>query len=445
MRHALFLIALICTSLVPGQDLGKKVGSYVQTYVDTGDFSGCILITKHGNTLYKDCFGQANFSFSIPNTPNTKFKIGSVSKQFTAAAILRLEEEGKLRTDDLVSRFYPAHPHASEITLEQLLTHTSGVTDIYNIPEFNTLSCQNISISEVVRLVLNTDLDFDPGSQYRYSNGGYAVLAGIIEVVSGMSYSEYLKQFLFDPLEMTATAHAAGDEVVSGLATGYEPKGYDGLKITPYISPEVLKGSGSLHSTIGDLQRWVESIETRKLLRNDSYEKFLKNYGHNYGLGISVYTSKDQQVFGHDGRVNGFIADYLHYRESGVTIIILGNVQTGVADFFRSDIASIVFDLEYKSRAKTSPLSEDILDPKPFLGTYAFGPNFKVHIEYFDDSLQARANEGGYSELIPLADGRFFSRTLYSYIDFLKDDEGDVSKMLWINNDGNSFEGVKDN
>ncbi len=444
MRRTFFLIALISTFFLQGQDLGKKVGSYAQTYVDTGDFSGCILITRQGDTLYQECFGKADFSFSIPNTPETKFKIGSVSKQFTAVAILRLEEEGKLSLQDPVSRFYPVYPHASKFTLEQLLTHTSGVSDIYNIPDFNTLSCQNTSISEVVQLVLNMDLNFEPGSQYQYSNGGYAVLAGIIEMASGMSYEKYLKKSLFEPLGMSVTGHAAGDEVVPRLATGYDAKGYDGLKITPYLSPEVLKGSGSLHCTVGDLQLWIQSIETRALLKNESYDKFLKNYGHNYGLGISVYTSMDQQVFGHDGRVNGFIADYLHYRESGITIIILGNVQTGVADFFRSDIASIVFGKDYRSRAKTSPPSKDNLDPNPFLGTYAFGPSFKVYIDYFDDSLQARANEGGYSELIPLEDGRFFNRTLYSYIDFQKNEKGVISKMLWINNDGNSFEGLKE-
>jgi hypothetical protein len=180
-------------------------------------------------------------------------------------------------------------------------------------------------------------------------------------------------------------------------------------------------------------------------LEKNSYEKFLNNYGNNYGYGISLYKSFDQTVFGHDGRVNGYIADYLHYKESDITVIILGNIQTGVADFFRRDIAAIVFDKEHKNRAKQIPPADDTkIDTQKIIGTYAFGPNFKVYVEEIEDSIQARANEGGYSELILLEDRRFFSRTLYSYIEFKEDDKGKTVKMVWTNNDGNSFEGFKE-
>jgi hypothetical protein len=143
--------------------------------------------------------------------------------------------------------------------------------------------------------------------------------------------------------------------------------------------------------------------------------------------------------------VNGYIGDYLHYLESGTSIIILGNIQTGVADFLRRDIAAIVYEKEYSSRAKTVPENETG-DPerKTILGTYSFGPNFKVYVEFREGSIQARANEGGYSELVYLEDGRYFSRTLYSYIEFASNEEGLISKMIWTNNDGNSFEGSKE-
>jgi len=244
---------------------------------------------------------------------------------------------------------------------------------------------------------------------------------------------------------MKNTGHAKGNAVLPNLALGYDAVGYSDLDITPYLAPEVVKGGGSLYSTVGDMQLWINSIKNKSLLEELSYEKFLKDYGNNYGLGISVYTSYDQDVFGHDGRVNGYIADYLYYKQSDVSIIILGNIQTGVADFFRSDIAAIAFGRKYKSRAKTaSPKIEGEINSGPILGTYAFGPNFKVYVEQFDGSIQARANEGSYSELVPLEDGRFFSRTLYAYIDFQEDESGSIAKMLWINNDGNTFEGVKE-
>jgi CubicO group peptidase (beta-lactamase class C family) len=297
----------------------------------------------------------------------------------------------------------------------------------------------------LAQLVLEAELNFEPGSQYQYSNGGYAILAEIIEKVSGKSYQEYLDEKIFKPLNMNSTGHHKGSDVVPNLAVGYDPLDYEIVKISEYLDPELLKGSGSLYSTVYDMQIWINSIKNKSLLTKESYDKFLYNYGNNYGFGISLYKSFDQEVFGHDGRVNGYIADYLYYKDSGISIIILGNIQTGVADFFRRDIAAIVFDKEFKSRAKTIlPEKEIITNKKAILGAYSFGPNFKVYVEEIDGYIQARANEGGSSELVLLKDGRFFNRTLYSYIDFVRDKDGKVNKMIWTNNDGNSFEGTKE-
>ena len=442
--NSMVYVFLCCMWLVqPGlaQDLAPKIDRYMQSYIDANDFSGCILITQNDATIYESCYGNADISTRLKNSPNTKFKIGSISKQFTAAAILRLEEMGKLTTGDTLSRFFPEEEIAKEITLEQLLTHTSGVQDVYSVPGFNTLSDKNISISALADKVLELPLVFQPGTRYQYSNGGYALLAVIIEKVSGMEYGAFLTQEIFDTLEMQDTGH--GD--TAELATGYEPLDYEDLKITEFLDPELLKGSGSLYSTPGDLQKWIESIKNRSLLSKYSYGKFMKDYGNNYGLGISVYRSFDYSVFGHDGRINGYIADYLHYQEPDISIIITGNIQTGVADFLRRDLAAIVFGKTYESRAKSGmPETDPILKDIDISGTYAFGPNFKVYVTKDGDRFMARANEGGSSELVLLQDGSYFNRTLYAYIRFIKDEKDQITKMLWINNDGNQFEGTRE-
>ncbi|MEO0874056.1 MAG: serine hydrolase domain-containing protein, partial [Bacteroidota bacterium] len=431
-------------SYVSAQDMAQRVNDYASSYVNTSDFSGCILITEKGETIYENCFGFANRAFQVANDPTTKFKIGSISKQFTAAAILIMEQDGLLHTDDLLSKFFPTYANAEKITIQQLLTHTAGVSDIYSIPDFNKLSYQKTSIADLAKLVLEAALVFAPGTQYQYSNGGYAVLADIIEKGTGKTYQEYLHEKIFKPLNMTASGHNKGSEVVANLAVGYDPIDYNGVKFTDYLDPELLKGGGSLYSTVHDLLIWIQSLKDRSLLTAESYDKLLHNYGHNYGFGISLYSSFDQAVFGHDGRVNGYIADYLHYKESDHTIIVLGNLQTGVADFFRRDVAAIVFGEAYASKAKTTPVAAQPLgNPEKILGTYAFGPSFNVYVEQIDGSIQARANEGAYSELIELENQRFFSRTLYSYIEFVADEKGQISKMIWINNDGNRFEGLK--
>lgn len=445
MKYLILIILLLNFGLAQSQDIAKLIDEYANSYVKTGDFSGCVLITEKGEIIYENCFGYANHSFKVPNEKKTRFKIGSISKQFTAAAILNMEQDSLLKTTDTLSVFFPNAVNAKKITIQQLLTHTSGITDIYNVLDFNKLSSQKKNISDLSSMVLEAELDFEPALQYQYSNGGYALLAQIIENVSGMTYQQYLKENIFKPLHMSATAHNKGNEIIPNLAVGYDPSGYSDVKITDFLDPELMKGSGSLYSTVHDLQIWIKSIKNKSLLSVKSYEKLLSDYGHNYGFGISVYTSFNKKVFGHDGRVNGYIADYLHYEEQDISVIILGNIQTGVADFFRKDIAAIVFNKEYKSRAKRIPPEDDTkIDKEKIIGTYTFGPNFKVYVEEIEGSIQARANEGGYSELILLEDRRFFSRTLYSYIEFKENDQGKTVKMVWTNNDGNSFEGLKE-
>lgn len=441
----LLLFALCNPILSVAQEIQEKLTSYVNSYSETGDFSGCILIQQNGEITYRNCFGKANLEFEISNTPETRFMIGSISKQFTAAAILLLQEKGLLDVNDSLSKYFPDVEKASQISIHQLLSHRSGLVDIYNVPGFNTLSCSKTAFEDLVQMVLDEDLQFTPGSRYQYSNGNYAVLASIIERVAKMDYGNFLKEHIFIPLEMDSTGHRYASSVVKLLASGYEPEGYSNLGTTDFLNPELLKGGGSLYSTIDNLLLWINQIKNRSLLTSESYDSLLTDHGNNYGYGISVYNSMDQEVFGHDGRLNGYIADYLHYRHSNATIILLGNIQTGVSDFFRNDIASIFFGREYRSRAKIdTPLAGAIENNEPYLGVYAFGPNFKVYIEENEGKIMARANQGGYSELIPLQDGRFFSRTLYAYITFRERENGKYATLEWTNNDGNSFEGKRE-
>lgn len=444
MKSFTLLLILLFTFYSYSQDIPTAISSYASSYADTGDFSGCILVTKSDGLLYQQCFGNANEEKAIKNTPETRFMIGSISKQFTSTAILLLEEQGLLDTSDTLSRFFDISDRASGITLEQLMTHTSGVPDLFNVPNFNKLSAEKISLKNLTDRLLQMPLDFEPGTQYQYSNGGYALLAHIIEQISGQPYGVFITKNICVPLQLNNTGHQMRSDSIKNLAVGYDPVGYSDKKVTEYLDPELIKGSGSLYSTIEDLSNWITSIKTKSFLSKASYEKFLSKKGNNYGFGISVYTSFDKNVFGHDGRINGYIADYLHYIEDDISVIILGNIQTGVADFFRRDIAAIIFKKEYNSRAKgVPPLEKGSIPAKELEGVYAFGPNFNVYVEIRDGSIQARANEGGYSELVPLVDDRYFSRTLYSYITFVRNEELKIEKMLWTNNDGNTFEGIK--
>jgi CubicO group peptidase (beta-lactamase class C family) len=445
MRCLLYL--LIANLIIPlyslPQTLPEKINAYISTYVKTNDFSGCVLVARNDSILFSHCYGKADFSFDIDNTQETKFKIGSISKQFTAAGILKLEEDGLLSTSDPIAKYFPTKTISNDLTIHHLLTHTSGLVDIYDLQGFYSFPCAGVNFAEIVDMVLEEEPYFKAGEQYFYSNGGYLILAKIIEDVSGETYEEFISNYIFHELGMNSSGSCGKNEVVKNLSVGYDPLGYEKLLQTNDID-YLTKGAGSLYSSPNDLLIWINSLKERSLLSESSYQKFFKNYGNAYGYGISVYKSSGKEVFGHDGRIAGYIADYLHYKEDDVSIIITGNIQTGVADFLRRDIAAIVFNQEYQTSAKNVPPATDYpSNVKNIPGAYSFGPSFTVYVEIVDGRLQAKANQGAYSELVPLQDGRFFNRTLYAYIKFEEDEKGTITKMIWENNDGNTFDGIK--
>ncbi len=440
---ALTFAILLLNAAVHGFGLQTKIADYVSTYTRTNDFSGCVLVRKNQTALFSDCYGMASFEFKVPNSTSTKFKIGSVSKQFTAAGILILEEQGKLKTSDPVTKHLPEYAE-DKITIHHLLTHTSGVPDIYTLPNFRKISTRRLLLKEVTDEIFKTDLVAKPGANYAYSNSGYTILARVIEEVSGLPYGEFLNRHLFKPLRMNSTGDYFDQDVVNNLAAGYDPSGYDGVKRPDFTSDVFVRGSGSLYSTTGDIALWIDALDKGGILKEESRRKLFTNHRNNYGYGVSVYKSLDRNVFGHDGRISGYIADYLHYREDGISVIILGNIQTGVSDFFRSDIASIIFGKTYRSRAKSvAPKGSYPANVKSLAGQYRFSPGLTVYLDVFDGKLNARANEGSYSELVPLVDGRYFSRVLYSHIDFEYDEKNSPTKLIWINNDERRFEGVR--
>lgn len=440
---AIALFLLLAGTLV-ANPLKTKVDGYVGTYVKTSDFSGCVLIRIKSKNAYLNCFGKANVAFGIENSPDTKFKIGSISKQFTAAAILKLEEKGLLKTSDPVAKHLPKYQQAQNITIHHLLTHTSGLIDIYSLPNFREINRKSLSLEEVTDEIFKTKPVSEPGKAYAYSNSGYTVLARIIEKVGKKPYGQFLEENIFAPLKMNSSGDFFDNAVVPLLAVGYDPKGYMGFLIPDYVNDVFVRGSGSLYSTVGDIAIWIDAIKKGRILSEESLTKLLTNHNNSYGYGISVYSSFGKKVFGHDGRISGYIGDYLHYREDDVSVVVLGNVQTGVADFLRRDIAAIVFGKDYKSKAKTIPGRDGYPSNSSLLpGRYQFGPGFAVFIEDLNGILKARANEGSYSELIPLNDGRYFIRMLYAYLEFEFDAKGKPVKLVWFNNDGNRFVGQK--
>lgn len=188
-------------------ELVARIKTYLAPFAETGNLSGVVLVARHGLVLMRESYGMANYELNVPNSPLTRFHIASVSKAFTSAAILQLQEQGRLNVSDRVSRFVPDFPRGSDITLDNLLTHTSGIPDINGLPDYDASARNPHKLPEIVAKFANLPLEYEPGTKYSYSNSNYNLLALILETITRQSYSEILDRNLFKPAHMTNSDH----------------------------------------------------------------------------------------------------------------------------------------------------------------------------------------------------------------------------------------------
>lgn len=413
-----------------------RIDAIVAPYLEAGDFMGVVGVQRDGGEALLLPYGQASLELQVPHREDGVFMVGSVSKQFTAAAVLRLEEAGALGVGDSLAKHLPGFTHGEAVTVEQLLTHTSGIADIYSLERFGVTAGRDGDFEEVVVDLGREELAFKPGSGYAYSNGGYALLAAVIERASGVNYGDYLRSRFFEPLGMSQTAHDGASAAVENRVPGYDPWGRAGLSPALPVSAAFTSGSGSVWSSAQDLLKWSAALHGGKVLSAASYGKLTRDHGHGYGYGVSVFQRFGRDVIGHDGRVAGYSSDLARYSEEGVTIVILSNVQSVARDDIRRLVAAAVFGEEY-----AIPEPRDLLDPartslEQLVGVYSFGPGFEVSITESGGRLLARANQGGYSELVPTAGGAWFSRMLYATVGFGRDEEGTVDRLIWGSGEG---------
>lgn len=437
----LFLVAacsVAAQSTAPGAQGGEleaKVDAYVKPYLESKNFSGSVLIARGGKVLVNKGYGMANLELGVPNTPQTRFHIASVSKPFTAAAILLLEERGKLSVQDPVSKYVPDFPEGGRILLHHLLTHTSGIPNINNFPEYQTLSQSPQTPAQLVEVFKKRALDFPPGQKYAYSNSNYNLLAFIIEKVSGQSYGDFLQANIFAPLGMTSTLHdGAVAELIPHRASGYVPAGFDGLENAPFLDWSSKTGNGSLVTTVEDLFRWDRALYTDKLLSAASRAKMFTDHGSGAGYGWFVRQNLGHNVTASNGRSPGFTASVERYVEDDVCVILTANTYSSISQAMASDLAAIVLGEE----KQIHPLAAAQVAPallQAYAGRYKFGPDFRfnpgleVSVELSDGHLVMRG--GGDSFLLPQSESEFLDRLYGGRVTFTRDAAGKIAHLKW--------------
>lgn len=416
----------------PADGLGAAIERGLRPLVERGDFSGCAGIRKQRGAAVVRCVGFADAERRIPNTPDTRFLIGSVSKQFTAAAVLRLQEMGRLTTDDPLARFVPDFPRGDRITLRHLLSHTSGMPDLYGLPDFERRSLVATSTGDWVALFAAQPPLFEPGADFAYSNSGYVTLAHVIETVSGTSYGAFLSRELLRPLGLDGTGDS-WPEIPAPAAVGYDPSGPRGRAPAPYRHPTDSTGAGTVYSTIDDLLVWGPALVTGGVLGESATTELLTRGSGGYGYGVGLFKRHGRWMAGHDGRLPGFIAALDVFLDDGTAIAFVSNVQSGAADELREALTALAVGapVEPTTREPLAPVAVPAAELARLAGRYRFSPSLVVEVRLSGERLMARANNSAFTELAPLGGGRFFSRATYATAAFEGDGEGRIARMLW--------------
>jgi CubicO group peptidase (beta-lactamase class C family) len=424
--------ALLYTATLFAQDLTSKFDGYLNTITRLSNFSGSVLVARDGKVVFSKGYGMANLEFEIPNRSQTKFRLGSITKQFTAAAILILQERGKLSVQNPVCNYVDGCPASwSEITIHHLLTHTSGIPNYTNFPDWQKTMMIPVTIDSLIGRFKDKPLEFKPGTKMSYGNSGYVTLGYIIEKVAGESYESFLQKNIFGPLQMTNTGYDTHDKILKNRATGYAM--VDGKTVnSPYLDMTVPYAAGALYSTVEDLFIWNEALFNDKLLSAKSREAMMTPFQNNYAYGLAVDQQFKRKIVMHGGGINGFLTVLARFPEEKVTIVVLRNDDYGLPGPERiwKDLAAIIFGEKYEiPRGKVVVK----VDPKiydAYAGEYQVGPSLILKVTRESDKLMGGPVGQPQVELIPESETEFFVREVNAQVTFVKDEKGQVTHLI---------------
>jgi CubicO group peptidase (beta-lactamase class C family) len=427
----------------PAKDPAARMQQVIQSYVDNKSFMGTVLVVKDGKTLIDEGYGSADLEWKIPNTPAVRFRLGSVTKQFTAAGILLLEERGKLRIDDPIGKYLPDAPEAwQKVTIYNVLTHTSGIPSFTGFPDYHSTEWKDTNPAELVARFRDKPLDFEPGSKFNYSNSGYVLLGYLLEKVSGQTYADFLQQNIFTPLEMSSTGIDSNAAILPQRAQGYQPSPH-GIEHAGYISMTIPFSAGALYSTTGDLLKWEQGLFGGKVLKPESLAKMITPFKENYGCGVFVRTIDGHKLINHGGGIEGFNTSLGYYPDDKLTVIVLGNLNGGAPDQIANSLGKVALGqpVILTSERKAITVSPTIL--ADYVGTYQLTPNLNNVVTLKDGHLISKLGNQPEVELFPESETSFFLKVVDAQAEFVRDPTTHAVTHMTIHQNGNTRDAKK--
>jgi len=368
------VLQLATLQVAIGQSKTDKLDELMNLYTAYGQFNGSVLVAEKGNVIYKKGFGMANMEWDIPNQPDTKYRLGSITKQFTSMLILQLVEQGKLKLDVPITTYLPDYNklNGDRITIHHLLTHTSGTPNYTAFPNFFKDSSRNpYTPEEFIKVFADSILQFTPGEKFNYSNSGYFLLGAIIEKVTGKTYEQVLQENILTPLKMNNTGYDHHGTILPHRASGYEKTGSTYINAN-YLDMSIPYAAGSLYATVEDLYLWDQALYTNKLLSKKYmdllFSKHIPAFGGHYGYGWSVSkvpngkTGDSLKVIGHGGGINGFNTLITRIPADKNLIVLFNNTGGASLNEMSVAISGILYDQPYEMPKRSLAYSffEDI-------------------------------------------------------------------------------------
>jgi CubicO group peptidase (beta-lactamase class C family) len=414
--------------------LAAKINDFMELYCNTWAFSGSILVAQKGETIIKKGYGQASIEHSIPNTSKTKFRICSITKQFTAMAVMMLQENGLLNVNDNIYKFFPEYQELDKrITIHHLLTHTSGLQYLFG-PNFPIMYSKSKHTHEdMFNIFKDKPLLCEPGEMWNYSNYGYYLLACIIENVSGVTYDEFLNKNIFEPLNMKNTGIEKNKAIVPGLANGYYLNDND-LMHTDYVNMDVALGSGEIYSTVEDMLIWDRALYNGELVSEKILNTIFSPYANSgergtedndYGYGWFIDKMYGRKRISHDGGGLGFITGFDRYINEQVSIIVLSNYGFTAVWRIADILAAIMFQEEYEFPSRPLKYDLDYQVYEKYMGVYK-DECTKLTVERDQEKMFFILDDEYIIPMYPISETKFHHTWIDESYSFHKDENGEL-------------------
>jgi CubicO group peptidase (beta-lactamase class C family) len=425
---------------IPPKD--KLVDAYFNNLIKENYSGAAILVAKDGKILYENAYGYADIENKIPVTLNTKFRIGSITKQFIASAILKLQEQGLISTADKLSKFIPDFPRGDEVTIHHLLTHTSGIHSFTNKSDFASRVTSPIETADLINEIKNDTYDFNPGEKFLYNNSGYFILGYIIEKVTGRNYGDFLKTNFFDPLGMNNTGVHKSDLNLDNEALGYS---YDGNNISKALNWDMswAGGAGSLYSTIEDLYKWNEAIFNGTVLTEASLKSAFtpvktkddSSTPSEYGYGWVNSNVRGLKEISHSGGLDGFNSNLIRVTDQNVTVVALVNCLPTPQGLDASSISNRITEIylwdkmePQESYEMNKIISTELYED--YVGKYEYPGGAILTVTREGNKLFAQLTGQSRFEIFPKSENVFFWKVVEAQIKFVRDESGKVVSAM---------------